>query len=202
MVPWLVLFGRCCMMIVHPVFFVCFIILPKSPFKNWFFALQSWLQGSSTSAQLAAAGLNPGALLQALQDASTALQRLQDKGIGVHARDGPSTDVQQQQQDQGSVAATAPLYSDGGEDGHEFAVRLHALGLLLSSLPLSWGCNFYLCLSMQGPTEAGIVQGKAHKCSRCGMAYYCSKQCQAQHWQEHKPVCKAVAAAGAAGARP
>jgi hypothetical protein len=139
--------------------------------------------------------------LQALQDASTALQRLQDKGIVGGARDGPTTDVQQQQ-DQGSAAATARVYSDGGEEGQEFAVRLHALGLLLSSLPLSWGCNYYLCLNMQGPAEACIVQGKAHKCSGCGMAYYCSKQCQAQHWQEHKPVCKAVAAAGAVGARP
>lgn len=26
-------------------------------------------------------------------------------------------------------------------------------------------------------------------CTNCGLIYYCSKECQVSHWNEHKPVC-------------
>jgi hypothetical protein len=51
----------------------------------------------------------------------------------------------------------------------------------LSSLPLSWGCSSPVCTNLQGPTEAGIVQGKGHVCKGCHMARYCDKACQALH---------------------
>jgi hypothetical protein len=195
LLPWLVLFGRCCLTMAQ-----CFSQSVDQAMDNlpaWLPVLQSWLQDSQTSAQLAAAGLNPGALLQALQDTSTALQHLQDKSSGVGgAGVGSSTDVQQQQ-DQGSEPAAA--VSAGGMEGTQLSGRLHALGVSLSSLPLSWGCNNPLCTNLKGPAEAGIVHGKGHKCSGCRMAYYCGKACQAQHWKQHKPVCKAVAAAASAG---
>jgi hypothetical protein len=31
---------------------------------------------------------------------------------------------------------------------------------------------------------------KVKACARCGMAYYCSKQCQTTHWPEYKHVCQ------------
>lgn len=33
---------------------------------------------------------------------------------------------------------------------------------------------------------------KLKKCGRCGAAFYCSKECQAFDWNDHKPVCKAL----------
>ena len=199
-VPWLVLYGRCLIM-MQSVCLDHFVDLLMDEFTATLIFLQVWLQDSNTSAQLSAAGLNPGALLQALQDTSTALQHLQDKSSGVGgAGVGSSTDVQQLQ-DQGSEPAAAD--SAGGMEGKQLTARLYALGVALSSLPLSWGCNNPLCTNLQGPAEAGIVHGKGHKCNGCRMAYYCGKACQAQHWKQHKPVCKAVAAAaGAATRRP
>ena len=26
-------------------------------------------------------------------------------------------------------------------------------------------------------------------CARCGLVYYCGKDCQSAHWKEHKPLC-------------
>ena len=141
--------------------------------------------------------LNPGGILQTLQDTLTAVQCLQGSSGGVGPGVGVSTHVQQQQdQDHGSSAAGGA----GAVKGVGLAGRVHALGVSLSSLPLSWGCNNPLCTNMQGPAEAGIVQGKGHKCNGCRMAYYCGKTCQEQHWKLHRPVCKAVAAASAAAA--
>ena len=36
-----------------------------------------------------------------------------------------------------------------------------------------------------------VVCGGAasQRCSRCRKQRYCSKQCQLQHWPNHKPVC-------------
>ena len=31
-----------------------------------------------------------------------------------------------------------------------------------------------------------------HKCLECGWAYYCSKQCQIEHWPRHKDFCQRV----------
>jgi hypothetical protein len=197
MVPWLVLFGRCCTIWAQPPNFYHFLTLDEVEIQGCLSTLSLWLQDSSASAQLAAAGLNPAGLLQAVHDTSTALQHLQDHISGGGGEgDGPSTDVQQQQ-DQSSAAAAA-ADSDNGVEGAQLAGRLHALGVSLSSLPLSWGCNNPLCTNMQGPAEAGIVQSKGHKCNGCHKAYYCGKACQAQHWKQHKPVCKAIAAAASA----
>ena len=157
-------------------------------FTTWLPPLQSWLQDSITSAQLSAAGLSPGPLLQMLHDTLVAAKRL--RGQGSRGDTGvPGTDVHQQH-DQSSTSAGAD-----GTDATALPRRLHALGVLLSSLPTSWGCNNPLCNNMQGPAEAGVVQGKGHKCKGCSTAHYCGKECQAHHWKQHKPVCKAIAAA-------
>ena len=33
-------------------------------------------------------------------------------------------------------------------------------------------------------------RGKLSKCSRCGVARYCSSKCQKENWSEHKSQCK------------
>lgn len=32
-------------------------------------------------------------------------------------------------------------------------------------------------------------EGKLKRCTGCGVAKYCSKECQTAHWKEHKKVC-------------
>jgi hypothetical protein len=209
MVPWMVLFGRCCLTMVQPWFVGHFLQdAEAAELRSWCSVIKSWLQNNSTSAQLAAAGLNPGGILQALQDTITAVQSLRNSSSSDDDAEDASTDAQQQQQQQdqlqGNPSAGGACAASGAE-GVVLAGRLHALGVSLSSLPLSWGCNNPLCTNMQGPAEAGIVQGKGHKCKGCcRMGYYCGKACQEQHWKQHKPVCKAVAAAvaGATAVKP
>jgi hypothetical protein len=74
------------------------------------------------------------------------------------------------------------------------------LGQALTSLPFGTACNNPLCANLSQPTEMQIVQGSQHKCSACRVVRYCGKECQAKHWKQHKPVCKALVAAAAAAA--
>ena len=71
---------------------------------------------------------------------------------------------------------------------------------LLVDAPYRMGCSFPGCDSIEGHYEAPAVK----KCSGCGVAAYCSRGCQTEHWPEHREVCKrlqkeAAAAAAAAG---
>jgi hypothetical protein len=194
MVPWLVLMGRCYLTLALPLYSDS--VRQHAVHEchmTWLSRLQLWLQGSSTSADLAAAGLNPTGLWQAVQDTLAALQTLQDNN-GAGADVGPSTGLQQQEQEEQQQQDQA--VAAAGEDLARR--RLHALGVCLSSLPLSWGCSSPVCTNLQGPTEAGIVQGKGHVCKGCHTARYCDKACQALHWKQHKLVCNAIAAAAAA----
>lgn len=34
---------------------------------------------------------------------------------------------------------------------------------------------------------------KIQRCSRCQAAYYCSRECQQQHWKSHKKICDSIA---------
>jgi hypothetical protein len=160
---------------------------------RWLDPLQSWLQDSITSARLSAAGLNPWRILQTLHNTLTVAERLRDQHSGGVAR-GPCTDVQQQYNQSSAASTSADAV---GIEASQLHRQLHALGVLVSSLPISWGCNNPVCTNMQGPAEVGIVQGKGHKCKGCNTAHYCGKACQAQDCKQHKPMCRAIAAAGA-----
>ena len=75
--------------------------------------------------------------------------------------------------------------------------------LLLEEVPSPLGCNFPGCSNLSGFTEADEA---GSVCTRCQEARYCSKQCQVDHWEQHKRACKrlkkqAEAAAAAAGGR-
>ena len=45
-----------------------------------------------------------------------------------------------------------------------------------------------LFVCMHCGKDAGLA-----KCSRCRLAAYCSKECQQQHWPQHKSACKHLA---------
>lgn len=51
---------------------------------------------------------------------------------------------------------------------------------------------------LYGDTFDGLVEGyqceKCHKsatkrCSKCKSVWYCSRDCQLNHWKDHKPIC-------------
>ena len=75
---------------------------------------------------------------------------------------------------------------------------------LLAYAPYRVACNYPGCENIEGGSEASVVK----KCTGCGVAAYCSRGCQTEHWPEHKETCRrlqkeqkeaAAAAAAAAG---
>eukprot|EP00730_Choanoeca_flexa_P004840 TRINITY_DN11819_c0_g1_i1.p1 TRINITY_DN11819_c0_g1~~TRINITY_DN11819_c0_g1_i1.p1 ORF type:complete len:327 (+),score=58.43 TRINITY_DN11819_c0_g1_i1:1-981(+) len=48
----------------------------------------------------------------------------------------------------------------------------------------------------------GVVLDKPLRCSRCKTSIYCNKECQKQHWKEHKRLCRPVSTDQATAAKP
>lgn len=145
-------------------------------------------------------------LVRFLQDGSPAAQQLAAAGYPVAA---PFAELQ-------AVAVLAAwalyLFDDSLED--EFwederlrlqrgvlLMKLNATAALLGALPCSWvGCNNPLCSMNFVGQSVPLVKRKVKSCSRCCTAAYCSQDCHVAHFKQHKGVCKALAAAAAAGA--
>ena len=49
------------------------------------------------------------------------------------------------------------------------------------------GCANPDCVNLAGDSEAALP---TQACGRCGGVRYCCKQCQRDHWQQHKEACK------------
>ena len=85
------------------------------------------------------------------------------------------------------------------ELGREMVVLFE---VLLEEVPSPLGCNFPGCSNLSGFTEADEA---GSVCTRCHEARYCSRQCQVDHWEQHKRACrrlrKQAEAAAAAGGR-
>jgi hypothetical protein len=95
------------------------------------------------------------------------------------------------------AAAWQQLLSTGA--GNALADSLIRLGsLMCAALPIRFCCNEPSCCCLERSTELQLAAGKGSKCSACGTARYCGAVDQHKHWQQHKPVCKAVAAAAEA----
>lgn len=142
---------------------------------------QAWLGFPTVSQQLAAAGYDPQMLQQAAAEALAAWND-HEAAAGALALGNPS-----------------PL----GSSFTTLAQKLQAAGAALAVVAVPGVCNNPSCGNVDGPTELSIVSGqdKGNKCGRCRTACYCSPQCQRQAWAQHKPVCRALAAAGSRGAR-
>jgi hypothetical protein len=78
--------------------------------------------------------------------------------------------------------------------------QLQAAGIALSTLPTHVACNSFSCINRAGPSELLLVSSRSCVCSGCRTARYCCRECQKQHWKQHKPVCTALAAAAAPAA--
>lgn len=137
--------------------------------------VEACLKSSSAAAHLVAAGYNLKPLLLQLERMPTALQA----AAGASRSTG----------DQQCFAACKELSS-----------QLTAFGHLLASLSHPYACNNPCCQALTGPSEVQLVIGRSTKCGACRTARYCCKACLKQHWQQHKPVCKGLAAAAAATA--
>jgi hypothetical protein len=87
----------------------------------------------------------------------------------------------------------------GSEQGRQLPQALMDVGgLLCTALPSRSCCNEPSCCCLDKPSELQLAAGKGTKCSDCGVARYCSVAHQRLHWKQHKPVCRAIAAAAAA----
>jgi hypothetical protein len=113
----------------------------------------------------------------------------------------PDPDSWLQQLLAAEAAAAAARQAEGdavAAQGAALVQELRALGgaSCLFAVPLF--CNNPRCMSLHGETEISLVSGRACVCSGCRVARYCGRECLRQHWKQHKPVCKALAAAAAA----
>jgi hypothetical protein len=59
--------------------------------------------------------------------------------------------------------------------------------LLQREVPVPVGCNNPVCLNLQGVAE---MKTACKICLGCHVARYCSRECQAGHWKDHKKACQ------------
>ena len=110
-------------------------------------------------------------------------------------------DLQQfRQQLEALSAAQHTVRQEGVTDASLAALvqQLQASGMMLSSIAVPHFCNNPACVNISGPTEVQLVSGRSCICAGCRTARYCGQGCQRQAWKQHRPVCKALAAAAAA----
>jgi hypothetical protein len=76
--------------------------------------------------------------------------------------------------------------------------QLQGTGAMLCNTAVPHFCNNPACGNISGPTEVQLVSGRSCICAGCRTARYCGRDCQRVAWKQHKPVCKALAAAAGA----
>lgn len=191
--PWLALFGRCCLQwsgqlqqlpasalsAQPPANHSCQLSVERElhvvPHDAEFCVLvefqaglRQWLS-CGTLPRLVAAGYPITPVLRQLEAAATALS-------DVWTAQGPQ--------------------SATGTDRMSLLVdAMESLGQGLCALPVTLLCNNPACVSVSGPSETAAVSGRNCMCGACRVAHYCCRDCQRQHWKEHKPACKALVAA-------
>jgi hypothetical protein len=103
-----------------------------------------------------------------------------------------------------AAAAAARQANAGADPAHCAALvqELRALGRASCLFAVPLFCNNPRCMSLHGETEVSLVSGRACVCSGCRVARYCGRECLRQHWKQHKPVCKALAAAAPGDGAP
>ncbi len=109
---------------------------------------------------------------------------------------------QQLQQQLEALLSAQPKTQQGLTDASlaELAQHLQATGAMLSNIAVPHFCNNPACGNISGPTEVLLVSGRSCICAGCRVARYCGRACQRAAWKQHKPVCKALAAAAAMAA--
>jgi hypothetical protein len=132
--------------------------------------LPAWLSHPGHAKQVAAAGIDVPLLLGRL--------------AALHAADAGFEELHE------SSGASAAFTHVGQ--------ALADVGAILASFAHPQACNNPGCGNVQGPAEWKLVRMCKCICGGCRTARYCSRECQRQHWQQHKAVCRALAAPAAA----
>jgi hypothetical protein len=70
-------------------------------------------------------------------------------------------------------------------------------GNLVAQCPDANSCGNPSCVGFGMLSEKKLVAAKKTQCSKCKAVRYCSRECQLQMWEQHRPVCKRLRAAGA-----
>jgi hypothetical protein len=109
-------------------------------------------------------------------------------------------DIQQFRQQLEALSAAQQVVRQEGLTEASLAalVQLQPTGVMLCSIAVPHFCNNPACVNIGGPAEVQLVSGRSCICAGCRVVRYCGRVCQRQAWQQHKPVCKALAAAAAA----
>ena len=197
--PWLWLLGRCCC--VSAVLTQKLSAVPGSPSPagdprfGWLIsicdlkanlaellpslaAVVEWLGATDTVQQLSALGYQPEQLRQQLGVAAAALL--------AYMSDLP--DWLKIPYDDSATVATLKQIQE----------QLLAAFKVVATFANPHACNNPACGNVGGPSEAQLVGGRSCICGGCCIARYCGRACQRAAWRQHKPVCKALAAAAAA----
>jgi hypothetical protein len=188
--PWLVLLGRCCLYAGTHIAGVSALgrdaVAQLDTLRNHTFDLGFYVVFALESLVRASAAHNTLELvLKQVRELISALRTLVVKQPpGTAAADDD---------------AAAPVYDLAPEQLAAAAQQLRAFGEAASAIPVAAFCNNPGCVTVCGQSEAELVSGPKCVCVQCRVARYCSKGCQSLHWAVHKPACKALAAASAAG---
>ena len=81
----------------------------------------------------------------------------------------------------------------GGDEGvKEFRLQVlrdvvELCQVLQQEVPCPLGCNNPRCVDLKGVSE---VVASCKTCTGCGVARYCSRECQVGHWKEHRRACR------------
>ena len=196
--PWLVLLGRCCwgaatllqdwqvnldsdglpdsLQGIQWIMDRCVLVHNLQLLQSSLAGVVKWLAAAGTVQQLTALGYQPQDVQQQLVGAADALLPL-------------CTDLM----------TTDPFGGTMGEILKAGQQQLQAAGKVLACFAMPHACNNLACSNVWGPSEALLVGGRSCICAGCLTARYCGRACQRATWRQHKPVCKALAAAAAAG---
>lgn len=227
--PWLVLFGRCCLLWagqLHPlqkqqerdsasgswdssshlesISRVLAVVplqqqehraerstdgqMPFVPLTDVMTRVQAWLtEHAQLTQQSAAAQASTSFLLSKLDDvqlAATSMQR--------HAAAWQAKARQHDSSGHNDWSEVASIFLELWTS--DLQKQLQSLGVALNTLAVRCVCANPSCVNVSGPSEQQLVSGARCMCGGCRTAHFCSRTCLQQHWSQHKPVCKALAA--------
>jgi hypothetical protein len=202
LLPWLVLFGRCCLQWAVQLQWRhqgtaglpdAAAVQQMQPKEHTFMCNLSI--NTTSDVFFVATSSTPHAHTQPLLSLFlTALQApLQDAGISAQISAAAGVEA-------GTLlakinAAAAAVAAGHADKAADVKAAVKHLGQALTSLPCSSACNNPLCTNIACSSELQLVRGSQHMCSGCRTARNCGRECQVQHWKQHRPVCRALVAA-------